>query len=253
MQIPKTSTYINLTHEHADGLVAAFRSQYSGHKAIDYTGRKNDMPITGAEWTAEGLGFDANGEIATLDNTNQIINSEAGTIILEFKSLSTFNDGVLRVYFGNFGGAWNVGDFVLIKVSNVLYFFLCDNVTTHYIGFNSSFFPDWESKNFIALQWNRQEAIYEGLSLALWTNGSYITPSALSGTSWNTYTVHSSIGIGNDAGNTNNESNSIFSDVRIHNKVLKTSILKDIYENPEDMYKSNYLNYIELVKQSHRG
>jgi len=225
-----------MLHPHADGLVASYLFNERGGKVFDYTRNQNDLSITNATWAANGLQFDASGEYASLDNTNQAVNTESGTITIYFKSLSTFNDNLTRTLLGSYAGAIGLGTFVLIKAgANALMFIIHDG-TSHYIRRDSA--PiNWQTGFYLTIQWDRQNAIYGGYNMAFNYDGKYITPDIVSNaTSWNNYTINTPFGVGNNALKTSNHSNGIISEICIYNKVLNETELKNRYNNPFAMY-----------------
>ena len=209
------------------------------YKKLEYINSKtftNVLSVVNASWVADGMQFDANGEYASLDNTNQIVNSEAGTIVLWFKSLSSFGDSSAHTLLGKWGGVSTNGDFTIIKSGgNKFFFWFVDNTTFHYIRFALTSFPTWQTGSFIAAQWDRGNAIYDSKNMAININGNYITPDAsANATSWNQFTVASDLYIGNDASQTDFYCNGIISDSRFYNKVVPEDTIADIYENPYD-------------------
>jgi len=232
---------IDLGHSHSDGLQAWHLYNEQGGEVFDWTQNGNDLEIVDAEWVSDpdvesGLQFDANGEYAAFDNTDQVINSEVGTIIIKFKSLSSFGDSSARTLLGKWGGVSTNGDFTIIKSGgNKFFFWFVDNTTFHYIRFALTSFPTWQTGSFIAAQWDRGNAIYDSKNMAININGNYITPDAsANATSWNQFTVASDLYIGNDASQTDFYCNGIISDSRIFNKVVSEDVLVDIWENPYD-------------------
>jgi len=232
----ETPAYLNMLHPHADGLVASYLFNERGGKVFDYTRNQNYLSITNATWAANGLQFDASGEYASLDNTNQVVNSQSGTITIYFKSLSAFNDNGARTLFGSYSGAVGVGAFVLVKTAANALMFIMHDGTFHYIRMNSA--PvKWQTGFYLTIQWDRQNAIYGGYNMAFNYDGKYITPdTTLNATNWNNYTINTPLGVGNDITATTNHCNGIISEGNFYNKVLPESTLKSLNDNPYSMY-----------------
>jgi hypothetical protein len=248
----RSPCYLNRIHPHANGLRAAYLFNDNGSKVWDFTRNGNVLDVVNASWVAEGMQFDANGEYAELDNTGQIVNSEAGTIILYFKSLSAFNDNAIRSLFGYY--VWE-GSLCLQKYSNnLLYVLLVDGGgASHYVYFDSTKVPNWTTGTCIAVQWDRQNVIYDSKNIAMAVNGEYKTPTNSAGaTSWPTYTINSNWYVGNNAGGTTQHCNGIISYCDIYNRVLNETELKNIYKKPYKMFQAPssqmYLNLLGSYK-----
>jgi hypothetical protein len=226
-----------LGHPHLDGLQAWHLFNEQGNKVFDWTGNGNDLSVVDADWYGDGLRFDANEEYALLDNTDQIINSEVGTMVIRYKSLSSIYDGENRSLFGFRGAANDNGDFWVVKsTGSDVYFIITDNVGPHYIYAVDTFFPNWENGFQLTLQWDRSNAIYTSQKLAINVDGNYVLTGYVNATAWNTFTVASNLAIGNDyddilVENPTSHCNGIISDFRIYNKILNTDMIKDICEN----------------------
>lgn len=252
MILSKSNLCFNPFHPHAKGLVAAYRKQSTGHKVVDYSRHGNDMDIVGATWEANGLHCNTNGEYAVFDNTNQIINSEQGTIVLKFKSDSAMNDGVSHSLLGSWlvGGAV-LGSFSIYKSAgtSLLYFNLGDDITRHYIQLDSTLLPNWQTGQQIGMLWNYNSAIYDSKNIAANIDGVHKTPhSSSSATGWNTYTVSPNIYVGNDAEDTNKEMNGVIEYLNVYNTVLSENMLKSIRKDPDGMFKSSTDKYLKLIR-----
>ena len=236
-QKPNIDAVLNDQHEHSDGLQATFLFNQKGEKVFDYTRKKNDLSITNASWVADGLQCNANGEYALLGNTNQVVNSDRGTVILRFKSLSAITDGIIRVIFGRWGMSWSLGDFVIFKYSNDnVYFGLRSGADLRYAYYAGSNFTTWTTGIQIAVKWDKDNTVSGSNYLAMNVNGVNIP--SISGVltpGWNSFTV-GSMAIGNDTASTTLYANSIFEYVYIYNKVLSESILKSIKKKPYDNF-----------------
>jgi len=228
-------------HPHTDGLVAHYLFNGRALSVSDLTQNQNDSDVVGAEYVPEGLRFDGNNKYSALDNTKQRVNSEAGTIIIKFRSLSSFGDSVSRCLFGSYGTSAE-GDFVVLKLSdNNLYFLLRDTGGEHWVRISEP--PGWETGVQVSVLWNRSKAIWNSDNMVININGVHTTPQASgSETSWNSFTVTSDLYVGNDADNTNDESNGIVEWLSIRNKVLSAGQLKDIHEDPYNMF--GYVKYM---------
>jgi hypothetical protein len=244
---PMETPHIELPvgHPHLDGLRAWYVLNESGDIIADWAGNGNILTNADATWVSfvengvskYGLKFQ-NHHYASFDNTKQLINSEAGTVIISFKSDSSINDGTLRTLFGAYNG-WSLGKFALIKndSDNAVYFLLSDG-GVHYIVFNSSRFPDWQTGYQLAILWDRSNTIANGDNMVLNVNGSHWVPNSGAGeTSWNPFTVLTTLSVGGDLLFPGNDCRGIISDVRIFNKVIPESQIEDIYEN---QYESLY-------------
>ena len=220
---------IPIGHPHAESLLAHYLFNGRALSVIDLTQNQNDLSVVGATYVPAGLKFSANNQYAVLDNTKQVVNSEAGTVIIGFKSLSAFADAS-RVLFGSYGNASGEGDFVIIT-SGLLYFLFRDSVAEHWVRLPGP--PTWETGVQIAILWDRNKAIWNGDNIVININGVHSTPQGSSlETSWNSFDVNSTLYVGNDAGDTSKECNGVFEYVSIHSKALREDLLKNIYENP---------------------
>ena len=238
-QKPNIDAVLNDQHEHSKGLQASYLFNQKGEKVFDYTKNKNELSVVNASYVADGLQFDANGEYTLLDNTNQIVNSEAGTIVMWFKSLSAINDSVIRGLFGYRQVAvLALGDFSLYKhpSNHDLYFLLRDGSGVHYISIANSNLSDWQSGVCIAMQWDRSAIIHNN-KMEILVCGEYITPnSTFNQNSWNMYTISNDFYIGNTHPTDAIVSNGIISQVNIYNTVLSESTLKSIKKKPYDNF-----------------
>jgi len=245
----ETPSYLNPDHEHAEGLKAAYLFNDQGGKVFDWTQNKNDLSITKASWAADGLQFDANGEYALLDNTNQVVNYDRGTVVLKFRSLSAFADGTARYFFGKQGAAWSAGDFAMIKFSGStgIYFGLHNGTVLRYTYNTAANFPTWETGIQVALKWDKDNTILGSHYLILNVNGVDLTPEAgITTTTWGSANV-GNLAIGNDIDDTTRHANSIFEYVYIYNKVLSESTLKSIYEDPYSMFYNPSNMFLSLL------
>lgn len=244
----ETPSYLNPDHEHAEGLKAAYLFNDQGGKVFDYTRKKNDLSITNASWVADGLQCNANGEYALLGNTNQVVNSDRGTVILRFKSLGAITDGIIRVIFGRWGMSWFPGDFVIFKYSNDnVYFGLRSDADLRYAYYAGSNFTTWTTGIQIAVKWDKDNTVSGSNYLAMNVNGvnipsigGVLTPG------WNSFTV-GSMAIGNDTANTTLHANSVFKYSYLYNKVLSDDVLKSIYEDPYSMFYNPSNMFLSLL------
>jgi hypothetical protein len=238
-QKPLRSSVLNRNHRHAKGLQAAYLFNDNATKVWDFTRSGNTLDVVNASWVADGMQFDANGEYASLDNSNQLINSEAGTIIICLKSLSVMDDGITRHWFGNRGATVAEGDFFIYKSSfqGRLRFGFGDSSGTHRIGILPTAVPNWTDKTQLSVQWDRSNNIFDSKKLAFNIDGNYVTPdSSIGATAWNSFTVNNLLTVGNDISVLSNEANGIISCVYIYNIVLNETELKNIYNKPYDMF-----------------
>ena len=236
---------INKNHAHAEGLTALFLfNENQGNSCRNLIEDENNISLSNTSWVDLGIESNSNGEIGTIDNTNQIVNSDCGTIILKFKSNVSFNDGLNHFLFGQLGVSNNVGDFYLFKNGVDLYFLLYDATTFHYVILKTSKVPNWETGTQITLQWDRNQSIFNSDNMVFNIDGEYATPDLSGGeTSWSTFTVNSSLSILNDLLNPTWFANGCIEYLNIYNKIVDVNILKDIYQDPYAMvYKPNYLS-----------
>ena len=235
----ETPSRLNLAHPHAQGLVASYLFNGQGSKVFDYTCNQNELSVVGASYVADGVQVDANGEYASLDNTNQIINSEVGTIIIWFKSLSSIADSVIRGLFGYRPASGPVnGTFVVYKHPTLddLFFMLRDT-SNRYVSIDGALLlSNWQSGFCVAVQWDRN-AIIENNRMEIAINGERIVPNASAGqTGWSTFTVNSTLYVGNTHPTDAIVSNGIISQVNIYNTVLSESTLKNIHQDQYAMF-----------------
>jgi len=233
----ETPSRLNLAHPHAQGLEASYLFNGQGHKVFDYTCNQNELSVVGASYAADGLQCDASGEYASLDNTNQVVNSDRGTVILRFKSLGVITDGIIRVIFGRWDASWSTGDFVIFKYSNDnVYFGLKSGDDLRYAYYAASNFTTWTTGIQIAVKWDKDNTVSGSNYLAMNVNGVNI-PSAggVLTPGWNSFTV-GSMAIGNDFDDTTRHSNCIFEYIYPYSTVLSDDVLKSIYEDPYAVY-----------------
>ncbi len=213
-----------------DGLIAVYDFQ-AGY-ANDLTGNGHDIVVTNADFVAGGLRTNANGEYGTITNTAEaVVNSDRGTVLFYFTSLSAFEDGSDRCLFGH-----TSAPSFFIKKNNstpsyVLLFFN-DGSTSHYILLYTAKFPDWTTGFQLAMQWDKDTAIYDGKNIALNINGVYITPdNAVNPTSWSDYDP-GNLGVLNDLDDTTDYANGVKKYMQIYNTVKTAPELLAIYNNP---------------------
>ncbi len=233
---------INLEHPHTDGLVACYNMNDNGNVCSDMLRNKHDIPLIGTSWETNGLQANANNEYGLLDNTgNNVINSNVGTIVMRFKSLSIFDDGAERFLIDN--ESLGFRRFTLYKAAgNKLIFSVRDNVATHRVRLIAAQVPTWKTDVQIALIWRNDKVIWDAKGMVFNINGVHIVPfdSALA-ESWNTFTLIDTI-VAMNSTNFARSANGTMEYLRIYNKILSEETLKDIYENPYAMfYKPNML------------
>lgn len=224
---------IPIGHTHAEGLIAHYLFNGSGKTVYDVTNNQNNLSVVGAEYVPKGLKFIGNGEYSSFNNTRQRINSEEGTIIIKFKSLSEFSNSTRRCLFGHYkisSGVFTISKFP----DNYLYFLLRDDVREHWIRITEP--AGWESGVQITALWNRTKNIWNNDNIVLNINGINITPQSQSyETSWNSFTIDTSLYVGNDASNTNYYCDGIIEYLSIRDTVIRAELLQGIYENPHEM------------------
>lgn len=219
-----------------------------GNKLFDLSGNNKNVALTNTTWGRDKYGYaievNASGEYGTLINSSPaVVDSEKGTIVLYFKSNLVFNDGSIHFLFGSRGAGNTVGDFWLTKwSSNVLYFHLTDAVAAHYINFDSTHFPNWQTGHQITVQWDRNNAIWNSDNLVLLVDGVYRTPTGQGNeTGWNSFTVDTPLGILNDAENTSRDADGLLSYLDNYKEVLSQSAIRDIYRNPFCMFPEHIM------------
>lgn len=224
----------------SSGLLAAYNKQESGTSWLDLTGNGNDVPLTNTTWEADGLQANANGEYGLIDNTGQgVVNSEEGTIIIKTKSLSAFNDNANRVLFGSRVDGNTLGDLFIMKFSsNQLFLLLYDNAVpaqgagNHYVSIGTAKVPNWLTGTQIAGLWKRSEAIFNSDNIVLNVDGAHVVPDASANeTSWDSYSVVTSLGVLNNSDDTTMYANSIFEYMYIFNTVKTEAELTAIAAN----------------------
>jgi len=244
----ETPSYLNPDHEHAEGLKAAYLFNDQGGKVFDWTQNQNDLSVVNASWVANGLQFDANNEIATLDNTDQkVVHQDQGTILIYFKSYVTFSDGVLHMIFGNYGAALNSGDFIIEKdTNNLLYFIMVDSIN-HIVAYPNNRFPDWQTGFLFGIHWDKNSTVYDGVNMGISVNGAYVTPSIkANATTWS-YTINSSLGILNDPDIQTRYANGMIEYMYIYNKNISLNNVKSICEDPYDMFYNPSNMFLSLL------
>jgi hypothetical protein len=235
---------LNQTSVYSKNLEADYLFNHNGHKVIDFTKNKRHMDIVGADWYAGGLRFNASGERAEFDNTDQIVNSEVGTIIIWFKGLGVLG-GTHKALFASYGLSTAQGVFaVFAYASNTLAFIFADNVTYHRIRISSSQVPNWQNGTMIAVAWNRTNDVFDNKKMAIAIDGQYKIPDlSTNASSYNSFTVNTPLYVGNDALDTTKHCNGIISDLSIYNKVFPEKMLKKIYTDNLERYRD--VNLIE--------
>ena len=220
---------LNRAHRHANGLQACYLFNDNATKVWDFTRNGNTLDVTNATWVADGIQFDANGKYAALDNTNQIVHQNAGTLLFYIRSLSAFTDGTFRMIFGQLGAGYSTGDFFIEKdVDDNLYFLIRDT-GNHYITAVPSDFPNWQSGFMFGVHWDKNKTVHDSVNMAFSYNGNYINPTnKVNATTWDC-TLKSTLHFGNDVGVTTRFFNGIFSHASIYSRVLNETELKNIY------------------------
>ena len=205
----------------SSGLLYAGNNQVSGASWLDLSGNGNNIPLTNTSWETGGLQANANGELGTIDNTSEMLfNSEAGTLTMQFESLSAFADNTIRVLFGKFNSTHVAGDIKLYKFSNnILYFGIYDS-SLHYIALNADKLTNWETGVRVSVLWDRANNIHDSKKMAFNIDGTHITPDASSNAdAWNSFTVTNTLAMLNDISNTNNDANGISNNAYVFNTV----------------------------------
>ena len=237
---------INKNHAHAENLVAAFLlNENTGNSCRDLLQDENDMSLTEDLFTYDGIEVNSINNYGLIANTgNEVVNSEAGTIIMSIKFNSIFNNGASNQLIGGSGNIRTTsGALLLLKNSdNTMYFFLRDS-SNHYSTYKTGQFPNWMTGQQIAMQWDRANIISYGSNLSLNLDGVDLSPfNTVSATSWNSYTVDP-LCVLNDLVALNFQANAVLEYLYIYNKVLSSETIKSIYQDPYAMvYKPNYLS-----------
>jgi hypothetical protein len=221
------------SHPCPNGLVAAYTLDSGGANALDRTGFGNNMPITNADFINNGLRFNAAGEYAALDNTDEIVSGEKCTIVLNLKSLVALSEANYRTIFGRWGINSAEGNLFIGKNNNNTFSCrLYDDTTVHQIVLNADKLPGYQTGIQIAVLWNRLTAVLGTSKMAFNINGSHVTPDSVSNnTSWNPVTIDASLYLGNDSRNNTMVSQCIIYNTDIYNRVLSEAELTDIYES----------------------
>jgi len=168
----ETPSRLNLAHPYAQGLVASYLFNGQGSKVFDYTCNQNDLSITGASYVADGVQFDANGEYALLDNTNQVVNSDRGTILMYIKSYESFTDGILHFLFRCFSPGLDI--LLAKKADSTLQFYFYNGLTVRYIKIAEP--EGWESGVLIGAHWDKDNKVFDGIrNFAISVNGEFKT------------------------------------------------------------------------------
>lgn len=220
-------------HSHADGLKAAYLFNERGTSVFDYTRNRNSLDVVNATRVANSLQVDANGEYASLNNTNQIINSDTCTIIMRFKSLSAFTDSNHRfmIY------ASSTPNIYIAKLnSNVLKVNLSNGSTSRSVEIGSAKVPNWQVGTTIAVQWNKYASIYDSKNIALNIDGSYVVPdSSSNATALDSFTVPSNVILLNHSLLTL-FANGILEYLYIYNRILIASTLRGVHNDQYAMF-----------------
>jgi len=234
---------INKNHAHAEGLTALFLfNENQGDSCRNLIDNENNISLSNTSWVDLGIESNSNGEIGTIDNSNEtIINSIEGTVIAYFKSFSSFNDNLIRNIFTN---NTNNGLIFGKYSTNTLWLYFSDGSTSHYIQVAGSDVPTWETGVCIAWRWDLNNALQGANHLAISINGVLVTPvSAVRATTWATTAKVANIGILNDYSTVTNEANGELQYLFTYSKAIPDNLVKSIYETPYAMvYKPNYLS-----------
>lgn len=214
-----------------DGLFAAYNKQSEGSNWNDLTGNGNTIPLTNTSWESAGLQANANGEFGIFDNSSYQLNVNIGTIIMQFKSLSAFTDGLRRVLLGEASSSVFYRDFALTKnEGSTLFFYFREVTTTHLIGVNSNKVPNWLTGTQIAVAWDRENDIHGSNRMVLNIDGVHVTPDiALNTDSWGYHGVEPNTYILNNHANTSQHANGVSEYMYFFDVVKTEAELADIY------------------------
>ena len=232
-----TPLILKKEHPWVKDLVACYVMNDYGCKSVsDLYSLNNSLSLTNTTWVQDGIEIKNNGEFGIFNNSNQLINSTCGTILLYFKALTPFNEVVKRSYFGN--STSGIGQFIIYKnTGNELIFLFQDNIGVHWIKNNSSYFPSWTDGFQLGILWDKNTVI-GGYNLSFSVNGINIAPhQASSAYSWNTFTIYSNLGILNNIDGLTN-SNAICKYMYIFNTTLSENKQKLFFQNPFDIFYS---------------
>jgi hypothetical protein len=226
----------------ADGLQAMYLFNEQGKRVFDWTQNGNDLSVYYGNFGSDkdvGSGFacTANNHGLILDNTNQVVSSKKGTIIIKFKSFGPFGDGVSHGLFGRWANIFGVGNLAISKFSNnQLYFILQDSIAvSRFITLYAASVPTWQTGTQIAMLWDNVNPIFNGDNISANINGVHTVPDrSINATSWTNFAIRTALAIGNDYSDTTHFCNGIISYCLIYNKVLSETTLKYIKNNTWD-------------------
>lgn len=230
-------------------------NEYGCLVICDLTNNHNNALLTGINmFTSSGVKATVSGQAAVLDNTDsKLLNVTAGTIVMYFKSFSSFSDNQFRMLFGIYGAGYSAGDFIIYKYSNNrLYFFIQDS-TYHYVRYDNTQFPNWEKGQQISILWDLNNIIFSGSNMAVNVDGNYITPDFTNNPAGWAGPFAPNLAILNDYDNLTRVGNGMVGYMNIYNKALPQSALKELAENPYNIFLTNEEIYFMLLQNFNPG
>lgn len=234
---PRSPCVINRAHPHAKGQKVSFLfNDYGCSAAHDYSNGYRDAALVGgATLGAGGLLCNSSGEYGHITDGNQLIDLNAGTVIITLKSLSIASDNKTRYLFGNTRSG--SGKFYISKhLDNTLRCYFIGVSASHYIIVSHTKLLNWTTNCQLAFVWDLNNVVAFGYNMGLNVNGVFVAPdSANRAISWTPTLLFSDIIIGNSYADTTIYSNSIIKSLSIYDYALTESLLKGIYQNPYDM------------------
>ncbi len=235
---------INWNHPHTDGLVLASVINNNGLVLNDLV-CDNNISLIDTAYTNEGIEATVSGSYGLINNTNEkIFNDNVGTIIMYLKNYSSFDDSLRHNIFGvNFTGTSTPGIFIRKDANNVVN--LYSSCSTHYnaLTVKEENFPNWETGNQIAFQWDKNNYIFDDKELAINVDGFYVYPRlSVVITPWTNFIFPQNVGFLNQYTDDTNPFDGECKYLYIYDRILTADELSSIYLNPYAMfYKPNML------------
>lgn len=228
-------TTLQKDHEQAENITASYL--FNDQDASDYVDG-NDLAVSGATWTEDGIKFVNSGDIITLDNTgDNVINSDYGAICMYIKSFSSFDDSVSRYFIHNASGS------ILIRKhsNNVLIFRFYNGVTIRAVNYISSSFPNWQTGTHLCFVWNKDRKVDNWYHLGLYIDGVLTNPySVTNATALDSFSMSSDIGIGNLYPGGGNPMNCEIQNMDFYSKNTNEAKVLSLRDNPYAMYLSSF-------------
>lgn len=229
----ETPSRLNLAHPHAQGLVASYLFNGQGSKVFDYTCNQNELSVVGASYVADGLECNSNGEYILLDNTNQVVHSDRGTILMYLKSYTPFTDNTQHYLFRSLGGG--AGMYVQKSAANTLIFSIDDGPTARYVTYNNE--PNgWETGFLLGAHWDKDNDVNAPHKFSISVNGEFLPVSSSSNSAvLNSFTFPDVYFLNNSSVFTN-FFNGVCEFLNLYDYNVSLEIIKDIKKNNYAMY-----------------